>query len=102
MCDGTTVLFGLPGVAVREVSVDADGARTVHVVTADPSAAACPVCGVVSGSVRQRRVTRPKDLPFGEAPLSVRWRKTQFRCQQPRCPVRCSPNRSRRCRPGRG
>ena len=42
--------------------------------------------GWLSGSVRQRRVTRPKDLPFGEAPLSVRWRKTQYRCQQPQCP----------------
>ena len=82
MHDGTTILFGLPGVAVREVKVAADGARTVHVVTADPSAAACPVCGVLSTSVRQQRVTRPKDLPYGETPLTVRWHKTQYRCQQ--------------------
>ena len=85
MHDGTTILFGLSGVAVREVDVAADGARTVHVVTADPGAAACPVCGVVSDSVRQHRVTRPKDLPYGEAPLSVRWHKTQYRCREPQC-----------------
>jgi transposase len=84
--DGTTILFGLSGVAVREVDVAADGARTVHVVTADSGGAACPVCGVVSRSVRQHRVTRPKDLPYGEAPLSVRWHKTQYRCRELRCP----------------
>ncbi len=44
---------GLPGVAVRGVDVAADGTRTVHVVTADSGAAACPVCGVVSTSVRK-------------------------------------------------
>ncbi len=86
MYDGTTILFGLSGVAVREVDLAADGARTVHVVTADSGAAACPVCGVVSTSVRQYRVTRPKDLPYGEAPLSVRWHKTQYRCRELRCP----------------
>ncbi len=86
MHDGTTILFGLPGVAVREVDVAADGTRTVHVLTADPGAAACPVCGVLSTSVRQHRVTRPKDLPYGEAPLAVHWHKTQYRCEQPRCP----------------
>ena len=86
MHDATTILFGLPGVAAREVHVAADGARTVQVVTTDPGAAACPVCGVFSTSVRQYRVTRPKDLPYGEAPLSVRWRKTQYRCRQAQCP----------------
>jgi transposase len=86
MGDGTTILFGLPGVAVRDVEQGNSGERTVHVVTADPSAAACPVCGVFSTSVRQHRTTRPKDLPYGEAPLAVRWRKAQYRCREPRCP----------------
>ncbi len=62
------------------------GERTVHVVAADPSASACPVCGVFSTSVRQHRTTRPKDLPYGEAPLEVRWRTAQYRCREPRCP----------------
>ena len=53
--DGTRILFGLPGVRIREVVRAADGARVVHVVTDDEAAAACPVCGVVSTSVRQRR-----------------------------------------------
>ena len=47
MKDGTTILFGLPEVAVERVARDSDGARTVHVVTAAETAAACPACGVV-------------------------------------------------------
>jgi hypothetical protein len=46
---GTTVLFGLPGVAVQRVERtggDRGGlTRLVHVVTAGSSAAGCPVCG---------------------------------------------------------
>src|SRR5664280_2023273 len=53
--NGTTILFGLPGVAVDRVEKDADGARTVHLRIADEAAAACPTCGVFSSSVRQRR-----------------------------------------------
>jgi transposase len=86
MEDGTTVLFGLPGVAVDRVEAADDGVRTVHVVTADPAAAACPVCGVFSTSVRQLRTTQPKDLPYGEAALVVRWHKAQYRCREAGCP----------------
>jgi transposase len=67
--DGTTFLFGLPGVRVRDVERDGDGARVVHVVTDDEAAAACPQCGVFSSSVRQRRTTRPRDLRYGEQQL---------------------------------
>ena len=83
--DGTTILFGLPGVRVQKVVRAADGARVVHVVTDDETAAACPACGVVSTSVRQRRVTRPRDVPYGEAPLAVRWHKVQYACQETAC-----------------
>ncbi len=64
--DGTTILFGLRGVRVRDVVGVADGTRVVHVLTDDETAAACPACGVFSSSVRQRRTTRPRDLPYGE------------------------------------
>ncbi len=86
MGDSTTILFGLPGVAVADVECNESGERTVHVVTADATAAACPRCGVFSTSVRQFRTTRPEDLPYGEAPLAVRWRKAQYRCRESRCP----------------
>ena len=41
---------------------------------------------VFSASVRQRRTTRPKDLPYGETPLVVRWHKAQYRCRESACP----------------
>jgi len=59
--------------------------RVVHVITDDETAAACPACGVISTSVRQRRVTRPRDLPQGEEPLAVRWRKKQYACKERLC-----------------
>src|SRR5512147_2339911 len=84
MEDGTTILFGLPGVAVDRVERHRDG-RVAHVVTVDESAAACRGCGVFSTSVKQYRVTRPRDLGYGEEPLAVRWHKRQFRCRERGC-----------------
>lgn len=86
--DGTTILFGLPGVRVREVLRAADGTRVVHLLTDDETAAACPDCGVFSTSVRQRRTTRPRDLPYGAEPLAVRWHKAQYACAEKPCPRR--------------
>ncbi len=90
MENGTTILFGLPGVAVERVERDTDERgkpiRLVHVVTTASSAAGCPQCGVVSVSVKQRRTTRPRDLSYGEEPLAVRWRKRQYRCREAACP----------------
>ena len=85
MDDDTTILFGLPGVAVRDVR-RVDSARVVHVVTDDVGASACPDCGVFSTKVRQRRTTNPKDIGYGEEPLTVTWHKTQYGCQERLCP----------------
>jgi transposase len=82
---GTTLLFGLPGVAVARVEVAPDGGRLVEVVTDDPAAACCPDCGSASRSVKANVVTRPRDLPYGETPLRVVWRKRRWRCRQPGC-----------------
>jgi transposase len=84
--NGTTILFGLRGVRVREVERVAAGGRVVHVLTDDETAAACPACGVFSTRVRQRRTTRPRDLPYGEAALMVRWHKVQYACTEKPCP----------------
>jgi transposase len=90
MSKGTSILFGLPGVAVQRVerAVGGDGTavRLVHVVTTASSAAGCPQCGVISVSVKQHRTTAPRDLPYGEEPLEVRWHKRQYRCQEAACP----------------
>ena len=72
---GTTILFGMAGLGVRGVEVESDGTRVVHAVTADETAAACPSCGVLSTSLKQNRTIRPKDLPYGQQPLRVRWHK---------------------------
>jgi len=85
MDDSTTILFGVPGLRVREV-VRVPAGRTVHVVTDDPDAAACPACGVFSTVIRQRRTTRPRDLAYGPEPLAVRWHKRQFSCRESGCP----------------
>ena len=85
MEQGTTVLLGLPGVAVERVEVQLDGTRLVHVVTADPDAAACPSCRVVSTSGKQHVMTRPKDLPYGATPLRAVCHKRRWRCRQTDC-----------------
>ncbi|MGH3303150.1 MAG: ISL3 family transposase [Streptosporangiaceae bacterium] len=89
MENATSILFGLPGVAVQRVerTVGESGAvRLVHLVTTASSAAGCPQCGVISTSVKQRRTTRPRDLPYGEEPLAIRWHKRQYRCREDACP----------------
>jgi len=82
----TTLLFGLPGVRVARVERGEKDARVVHVVTAEEEAAACPQCGVFSTSVKEYPTTRPRDLPYGERPIRVVWRKVRWRCREPRCP----------------
>ena len=85
MSDGTTLLFGLPGVRVERVERLADGTRVVHVATAEETAAACPSCGVVSTSVKGRVTTSPRDIPYGEDRIVVRWNKTRWRWREDYC-----------------
>jgi transposase len=70
---------------VERVERRADGTRVVHVVTADETAAACPECGVVSASVKAYATTSPKDIPYGQPDIVVRWRKTRWRCREEYC-----------------
>jgi hypothetical protein len=85
MSDATTVLFGLPGVRVERVERRTDGTRVVDVVTDELTAAACPACGVVSTSVKERVCTSPKDIPYGRDRIVVRWKKIRWRCQEDYC-----------------
>ena len=86
MPDATTLLLGLGGVSVDRVESRADGSRVVHVRTDDQSAGACPECGVLSSSVKQRPTTVPRDLPFGETGLAIVWHKVRWRCLERACP----------------
>jgi transposase len=78
-------LLDLDGLAVERVEVDAFGGRVVHVVTCEETASACPACGVLSSSVKGRVRTRPRDIPYGRAPLRVVWHKRRWRCAQRAC-----------------
>jgi transposase len=83
--DGTTLLFGLPGVRVERVERLADGTRVVHVVTDEETAAACPSCGVLSASRKDRVSTSPKDIPYGQDRIIVRWNKSRWRRREDYC-----------------
>lgn len=58
----------------------------VHVVTAEETAAACPACGVLSSSVKERVRTRPRDIPYGTTRLRLVWHKQRWRCAERKCP----------------
>ena len=85
MTDGTTLLFGLPGVRVERVDRLADGTRVVQLATTEPTAAACPSCGVVSTSAKGRVQTCPRDIPYGQDRIELRWNKTRWRCREDYC-----------------
>jgi len=82
---GTTLLLDLPGVSVLRVVAEAGGGRVVHLATQDEMAAACPSCGVFSTSVKQRRTTAPRDLPYGLSGLRLVWHKRRMRCREVLC-----------------
>jgi transposase len=81
-----TLLLDLDGLAVARVGRLEDGTRRVHLVTADHSARACPVCGVLATKVKGPAVTRPRDLPCGERDLQLVWHKRRWYCTEPLCP----------------
>ena len=83
--DGSTLL-GLEGFALVRVELQDDGARVVHVVTADESAAACPTCGVFSTARKGAATTCPRDVAYGVEPVRLVWHKSRWRCRESRCP----------------
>ena len=97
-----TKLLGLDGLAVVRVEVDEDGARTVHVVTADETAAACPSCGVVSSARKGSATTRPRDVAYGPDPVRLVWQRAGGGAVNRAVFVGRSPSPCRRCRRGAG
>jgi transposase len=78
-----TTLFGLPGLRVVEVDVEADGGLTVYVVTGGD--VRCPGCGSPPGSVKDCVTTATRDVIFGDRTLTVVWAKRRWSCPQPAC-----------------
>jgi transposase len=92
--DGTSLLFDLPGFRVVSCAEDDTGVRRAVIMqVADEHA--CPRCGVLVGGrpydVRESRIT---DVPFGQRPLLVIWRKRRYRCGELQCPQRVFTERS--------
>lgn len=85
MVEPTSLLLGLEGLGVRTVAQHADRTRVVEVITADPNAARCPDCGIASDSVKERTVTSPRDIRYGDDPIVLRWNKTRYRCRNATC-----------------
>jgi transposase len=79
-------LYALEGVEVVEVDEVPGGGQRVRVVTADPGARVCPVCGTASELVKERVVTRPADVARGGGRAGVVWVKRRWECRVASCP----------------
>ena len=66
MVEPTSLLLGLEGLGVSAVVQRADRTRVVEVITVDPNASRCPACGMASDSVKERTVTSPRDVRYGD------------------------------------
>ena len=87
MDESTSLLFGLD--EFRVVDVEDVGAGSVRVVVETVEReAACPGCGVLSARVKDRPVSRVKDLPAGGRRVELWWRKRRLLCQAEPCPRR--------------
>ncbi len=99
MSDATSLLFDLPGFRVLSCALSPLGVRRVVLMQA-AGEHACPRCGVlVSGRPYDCRESRIKDLPFGDGPLEVIWRKRRYRCPEPACQQRVFTERSEQVPP---
>jgi transposase len=83
--DDASCLLGLEGLAVERVVLTVLGVKIVQLVTDDPEAARCPVCGSLSTSGKDWVLTRPRDLPCGGEFALVQWRKRRWRCRAAGC-----------------
>ena len=86
LTNDTTRLFGLAGVVVTSVLLDADGNPMLALVTACEQARCCPVCGTRSEHPHSWVCTRPRDLPVVGRRSELRWNKRRRRCRNPQCP----------------
>jgi transposase len=82
------VLFGLEDeFSVLDVQrVDATSVRVIIEQTARDGP--CPVCGVITGTVKDRPVMRLKDLAASGQIVELWWRKRRLVCRENLCPRR--------------
>jgi transposase len=83
--DAATRLLALEGVSVIKGQGRRIGRFDGVVVTSEDSTRACPACGVFATRLKGYRTTRPRHLPCGGRPVSIRWRKARWYCAEPAC-----------------
>ena len=66
-------------------NVTGDGVTIVVTASGEAQAAACPLCGTVSGRVHSRYERRASDLPCAGRSVLLRIVARRFRCQAPHC-----------------
>jgi transposase len=86
LTNDTTRLFGLAGVVVTSVRLDADDSPMLALVTACEQARCCPGCGIRSEHPHSWVRTGPRDLPVVGRRSELRWTKRRWRCRNPQCP----------------
>jgi hypothetical protein len=72
-------LLDLGGLAVDRVEPDGFGGRVVHVVTANETASACPICGVLSVCLKGRVCTPPGQRASAQSEEPVKVLKSRSR-----------------------
>jgi transposase len=98
LSDPTAMLFGLEEFSV--LRVDRCGPRAVKVIIEQIARdGPCPDCGVLSAVVKDRPLTRIKDLPASGQAVELWWRKRRFRCVEDRCPRRAFTQTATAVRP---
>jgi transposase len=88
-CPEATLLLGIPGLVVTGVTEEEDGQAMVHVETHPDlreQARGCHGCGM-RGTIKERPVTEPRDVPWGGRMIRLQWRKIRLECANPQCPV---------------
>jgi transposase len=86
LTNDTTRLFGLAGLVVTSVQLDADDNPILAHVTACEQARCCPACGTRSEHPHSWVRTRPRDLPVAGRRSELSWSKRRWRCRDPKCP----------------
>lgn len=88
-CPEATLLPGIPGLVVTNVTEDEDSQVTAGVETHPDlreRARECHGCGMRS-IMKERPVTEPRNLPAGGRKIRIRWRKMRLECANGECPV---------------
>lgn len=89
LCPQATMLLGIPGLVVTAVAEDEDGQVTVHAETHPclrEQARCCHGCGR-RGTIKERPETEPRDMPWGDRMILLKWRKLRLACTNAACPV---------------